>query len=112
MSQMIHDRVVQRLVPLFLADLDHHSNLIGLAFTTELGDSHVDDQNFKRRNSSGDIDSFEEILRDYALKRFGERGADLVLLISREYVDDAVDSFSRAGRMQSAKNQVSGRRGG
>ena len=108
MSQMIHDRVVERLVALLLADLDHAGDLVRLAFANEVRDRHVDHQNFKRGDAAGLVDPLEKVLRDDAFERFGQRGADLVLLVGRENVDDAVDRFGRARSVQRSENKVTG----
>ena len=45
-------------------------------------------------------------------ERFGEGGADLVLLVGRENVDDTIDGFGRARGVQRAEDKVAGRRRG
>ena len=95
-AKMIHDRVVERLVALLFADLNHAGDLVRLGFAHEVGDRHVDHQNFQGGDAAWFVDSFEKILRDDALERFRERGANLVLLISRENVDDTIDGFGGA----------------
>ena len=93
MAEMLHDRVVERLVAFLLADLNHAGDLVGLAFANEVRDRHIDDENLQRGDSAWFVDSFEKILRDYALQRFGQGRADLVLLVRRENVDDSVNGF-------------------
>ena len=109
---MLHDRVVQRLVALLLADLDHAGDLVGLAFADEVRDRHVDDENFQRGDAARLVDAFEKVLRDDAFERFGKRGANLVLLVGRENVDDTIDCFRRARGVQRAEDKVAGGRGG
>ena len=62
----------------------------------------------RRRDTTGFVDALEKILRDDAFERFGKRGANLVLLIRRENVDDAVDRLGRARSMQGAEDKVTG----
>ncbi len=95
-------------LPFFLPDLDHARDLVRLAFADEVGDRHVDDQNFQRGDAACFVDALEEVLRDHALERFGKGGADLVLLIGGKHVDDTVDGFGGAGGMQRAEDEVAG----
>ena len=68
------------------------------AFTHEIRDGHVDDQDFERGDAAWFIDAFEKILRDDAFQRFSQRRANLVLLIRRENIDNAVDGLRRRSR--------------
>ena len=56
-AQMIHDRVVERLVALLFADLNHARDLVRFGFAHEVGDGHVDHQNFQRGDPAGFVDS-------------------------------------------------------
>ena len=78
------------------------------AFADEVRDGRVDDQNFQRGDAARFVDALEKILRDDALERFGERGADLVLLVGRENVDDTIDRFGGARSVQRAEDEVTG----
>ena len=49
----------------------------------------------------------EELLSDDAAERFGQQGSDLRLLVAGKDVDDAVDGFRRAVRVQRAEHQRS-----
>ena len=99
-------------LPFFLADLNHAGDLVRLAFANEVRDRRVDHQNFQRGNAARFVDPLEKVLRDDAFERFGERGANLVLLVGRENVDDAVDRFGRARSVQGAEDKVAGGRRG
>ena len=70
----------------------------------------VEHEDFQGRYAAGFVDAAEEVLRDDTLERFGQRGANLVLLGGREHVDHAVHRLRGAGRMQRAENEVT--RGG
>ena len=76
-----------------------------LAFADEVGDGGREDQNFQRRHAAFLVDALEQVLGDDALERFGKRIADLVLLLGREDVDDAIDGLCRAGRVQRSEDQ-------
>ena len=80
-SQMVHDRVVERLVALLFADLDHARNLVRLAFADEVRDRRIDDQNLERGDAARLVDALEKVLRDDAFERFRESRANLVLLV-------------------------------
>ena len=90
---MIHDRVVEGLVALLFSDLNHAGDLVSFGFADEVRDRDVDDQNFERGDPARLVDALEKVLCDHALERFGQGGADLVLLVRRENVDDSVDRF-------------------
>ena len=78
------------------------------AFAHEVRDRHVDDQNFQSGDASRFVDAFEKVLRDDAFERFGQGGANLVLLIGRENVDDTIDRFGGARSVQCSENKVTG----
>src|SRR3984893_16767833 len=101
---MFQNRVVQRLITFFLADLKHARDLVGFSLAHEVRDGGIHYQNFESGDSSRFVDALEKILRDHALERFGESRPDLVLLRRGKNVDDTVDRFGSAGRMQGAEN--------
>ena len=105
---MIENRIIERLIALFLADLDHARDLVGLCFANQIRDRDVDHQNFKRSDASRFVDPLEEILRHHPFERFSQGSTDLVLLIRRKNVDDPIDRFGRARGMQGSENQVPG----
>src|SRR3981081_1210153 len=50
-AQEIHDGVVERLVALLLANLDHAGDLVSFSFADEVRDGHIDNQNLQRRDT-------------------------------------------------------------
>ena len=106
---MIHDGIIERLISLLLANLDHAGDLMRLSFADEISNSDVDDENFQSSDATGLVDPLKQILRDYAFERFSQRGANLVLLAGREHINDAVNRLGGAGCVQSTENKVAGR---
>src|SRR5579862_3903482 len=111
-AQVFHDGVVQRLVPLLLAHLHHAGNLVRLRLADEVRNRVVANENLQRGAAPRLVHALEKILRHDALERFRERGANLVLLVRRENVDDAVDGLRRVGRVERSENKMARRRGG
>ena len=105
LPQMVHDGVVQRLVAFLFADLNHARDLMRLRFAHQVRDRGVDDQDFERGEAARFVDSLEKILCDDAFERFGQRGANLVLLIGRENIDHAIDRFGRARSVKVPKTR-------
>src|SRR5437763_17131896 len=106
MTQMLQNRVIERLVAFLFADLDHAWDLMRFRFANEVGNRHIYDQNFQGRHSPWPIDPFEEILRDNPFERFSESGPNLVLLIGRKNIDDAINRLRRTRGMQRSKDKV------
>jgi len=84
------------VVALLFPDLNHTRDLVRLGLAHEVGNCHVDHQNFQCSDPAGFVDSFEKILRNDPFKRFRESGPDLVLLISWKNVDDTIYCFGGA----------------
>src|SRR5258708_24869094 len=82
------------------------------SFAHEIRDGGVDDQNFERSDAARFVDALKKILCNYPLERFGERGANLILLRGRKDIDDTVDRFGCVGSVQGAENKVAGCGGG
>ena len=99
LAQMLKNGVIQRLIALLFAYLNHAGDLMRFRFAHEIGDSHVYHQNLERGHATRSIDAFEKILRNDPFERFSQGGADLVLLIGWENVDDSINCFGRAGSM-------------
>ena len=75
----------------------------------QVGDGRREDENLERRDAALLVDAPKEVLRHHALQRFGERCANLVLLVG-EHVDDAIDGLGGALRVQRAEHEVAGAR--
>ena len=97
-AKMLHDRVVERLVSLALADLHHARNLVRLAFANEVRDRRIDHQNFECGDAAGLVDPLEKILRDDALKRFREAGADLSNVVRIRLATQAIGAARSAAK--------------
>ena len=107
-SQVLHDRVVQRLIAEFLADLNHAGNLMRLAFAHKVGYGRGEHQNLHRGHAAFLVNAPEQALGHDAFEGFRERGANLVLLLRGKDVDHAVHGFGGALGVQRAEHQVAG----
>ena len=65
-------------------------------------------EDFEDRQASFFVDAPEQVLRDNPLQGFGQGGANLCLLIGREHVDNTVNGFGGALRVQGSENKVTG----
>ena len=109
---MVHDGIIQGHVAVFLADLDHTGDLMRFRFAHEVCDGGVENQNFQSSNAALSVHALEQALRDNSFQRFGKGRANLVLLISRENVDDTINGLGRALGMERSKNKMPRARGG
>src|SRR5881394_3014258 len=107
-SQMLHYRVVQRLVSQLFADLNHAGDLMGLAFANEIGDGRGKHQNLHRRHAPLLVNTPEKALGHNAFERFGKGCTDFVLLLRGKDVNHTVDGFGGALGVKRSKNQVAG----
>ena len=71
------DRVIERLVAEFFADLNHTGNLVRLAFADVRRDGRVADEDLQCRRAAG-RDLLAQSLRDDALERARQHGADRI----------------------------------
>src|SRR5436190_19761219 len=106
---MIHDGIIEWLISLLLAHLDHAGDLMRLAFADQVGYSDVDHENFQGSDATRLVDPSKEILGDYAFERFSQRGANLTLLGGGEDINDAAHRVGGTGGEQSTENKVAGR---
>ena len=95
-------------MPYFFPTCKHARNLERLGFANQVCNGRSDDENFQRSDPAFHIDPLQKVLSHDALERFRERIADLVLLVGREDVDDAVDGFCRAWRVQRSEHEMAG----
>ncbi len=66
--QMFHDRIVERLITRFFADLNHAGNLVGLGFTHEVRDGGIENEDFQRGDAAFFINALEQILREIEIR--------------------------------------------
>ncbi|MGC3956014.1 MAG: hypothetical protein QM804_17515 [Propionicimonas sp.] len=86
--------------------------LFDLAFADQVADRGGVDQHLGRRHPALQLGVGQQGLADHALQGVAELGADLVLLVGGEAVDDPVDRLGGALGMQGAQHQVAGLGGG
>jgi len=80
--------------------------LVGLPLTDEIADSRRGDEDFEGGHPRRPVALEHEGLGQDALERSRELDADLVLLVGREDVDDAVDCLRGVARVQGRQDQV------
>jgi len=66
---MLHDRVIERYVALFLPDLDHARDLMRFRFADKIRDGYVYDEDLERGKPAWFIDAFKQVLRDHDFER-------------------------------------------
>src|SRR5258708_19723250 len=96
---MLHDRVVQRLIAFFLADLNHARDLVRFSFAHEVRNGGVDDQNLERSNAAWFVDALEQVLGNHTLDRFRHNGPDFIFLPSPNTLYDTIAPPSRYARL-------------
>src|SRR5664280_3580568 len=87
-------------------------DLVRLALADEVADRRRGDQHLARRHSALSIGRRAERLTDHPLQRTRKLNADLLLLVRRKDVDDAVDRLRRVLGVQGGQHQVTSLRGG
>ena len=99
----------------------HTVGLTGLEGGVDLGDFVLADevahgrcgnQDFVRGDAAVAVAGFQQGLGNNGAQGFGQHGAHDFFFAGREYVDNTVDGFGGAGRVQRAENQVAGFGGG
>ena len=104
----IGERLLHRLHAAAGVGLHDRVDLLDLALTDEVPDGVVREQDLERRDSAHAVGGRKQCLGHDALQRAGDLNADLLLLLGREDVDDAVDRRRRALRVQRAEDEVAG----
>ena len=99
-------------MPRLRAGLHDRVDLLDLALADQVPDGVVREQDLERGDAALAVGGRQQRLRDDALERAGDLHADLLLLLGREDVDDAVDRRRRALRVQRAEDEVAGLGGG
>ena len=107
----IDQRHIHRLHAVFLAGLHDPRDLMELGLTNEVPYCRRRDHDFQRRDAPAGF-LLKQRLGDHSFQGFRKLCPDLRLLGRRKGVDDAVDRFGRARRVQGAEDQVSGFCGG
>ena len=88
--------------------LHRRVDLRDLALADHVRDRGRVDEHFGRDRAAVGLRERHQRLADDALQRVAELGADLVLLVGGEHVDDAVDALRRALRVQRRQHEVAG----
>src|ERR1051325_2006376 len=70
-AQVLHDRVVKRLVAQLFAHLNHARDLMGFALAHEVRNSGGEHENLHRRDAPLLVNALEQALGDDAFERFG-----------------------------------------
>ena len=79
---------------------------MGLAFAHQVRDGSGEDEDFQRSAAALLVNALEEILSHDTPERLRQRRANLVLLLGREHVDDAVHCLRGALCVQRAKDKM------
>src|SRR3989344_7899076 len=93
------------------ARFDDSRYLVGTSVANEIGDGFVIDEKLVRRNEAAG-DTRHQALAEYTRERSGKLDAYLVLLRSRERIDDAVYSLRGVVRVERREDEVAGLGGG
>ena len=104
--QILEDVLVHELHAVLLPGLDHGRDLVDLAFPDQRPDGVGSDHDLLGGTTPLPALLAQEDLRDHSFDGLGEHGPDLLLLVRREDVDDAVDGFGRRVRVQRTEHQV------
>ena len=107
-EQEIGERLLHRLHAAARAGLHDRVDLLDLALADQVPDGVVGKEDLERGDPAHAVGRRDERLGDDALERAGELDADLVLLLGREDVDDAVDRLRRALGVQRREDEVAG----
>src|SRR3954447_18865260 len=88
--------------------LERAVDLVRLALTDEVADGGRRHEDLGRDRSASAVRRLRKRLADDALKGAGKLDADLLLLVRRENVDDAVDRLRGVLRVQGGEDEVAG----
>ena len=104
----VRERLVHRLHAEPAAGLHDRVDLVDLALADQVADRGRGDQDLDRDAPAAPVGRLEQLLGHDALERRRELDADLLLLVRREHVDDAVDRLRRVLRVQRGEDEVPG----
>ena len=99
------ERLRERLHVEELAVGDRIRDLVGSAFTDQVGDARVHDHHLDGRHAPP-VDARQQPLADDAAQHAGEDRADHFLLLGREELDDASARLGRVDGVERRENQV------
>ena len=74
----------------------------------QLGDGSSVYENFHNCATSAAVRRLAQNLRAYGLEAHRQKGLGLLAQFARQSIDDSVDCFDSAGRVQGAEDEVSG----
>jgi hypothetical protein len=95
-------------MPARTAGLHDRHDLVRLVVADQRADRRVDDHDLGRERAALAVHARHQLLADDRLQRERQHRADLLLLVRREHVDDAVDGLLHVGGVQRGERQVAG----
>ena len=104
----LREVLIEREHPRAATGLHEGRDLVVLALTDQVPDRRRREHDLGDDRAALAVGPRRERLGDDALQRGRELGADLLLLVRREDVDDAVDRLRRALRVQRREHEVAG----
>ena len=103
----IEERLIEGLHAVEVAFLDGVADQHGLVgVQDEVADPVRGHHDLDGGHAASAVGAREQALRDDALERAGKHDADLLLLVEREEVDDAVDGLGGVDGVQGAEHEV------
>ena len=100
--------LVERVHAELRARLHRRVDLRDLTLADHVGDRRGVDEHLGGDRAAVRLRERQQRLADDALQRVAQLGADLVLLVGGEHVDDAVDALRGALRVQGREHEVAG----
>ena len=100
--------LVHGLHPVAAAGLHGAVDLVGLAFPDQVADRRGGDEHLGGHRPTPSADAGQQLLAHHALEGGGQLDPDLLLLVGREHVDDAVDRLGRVLGVEGAEDEVAG----
>src|SRR5664279_2852023 len=94
------------------ASLKRRVDLVRLTLADQVPDRGGGDEHFGGDGATTTVGGLAQCLADDALQRAGELHPDLLLLVGREHVDDAVDRLGGVLGVQGGEDEVAGLGGG
>src|SRR3954451_11821627 len=104
----VGERRVHRLHAVGPAGLERRVDLVALALADQVAHGRRGDEHLAGADTALAVDGRQQLLGDDALQGDRQLRADLVLLLRRERVDDAVDGLRRVLGVKRREDQVAG----